>query len=198
MKRTRPARSLQMQWTRGGVFESVSHRPASITACNRRRCASSTQLRSRGRSRVEASLARIRSSGSRFRSHGLGTPTGPPPRSTRSPTPAAPDQLFAGASRSAGSIRSSRGSCCCTTGAAPSERPRSRGRSTFAVDRLTVDRAERGPHRQAVRPSIGAAVLTDKGIDLRRRVEGALATLPTNERPRGIAWGIRATRGWDD
>jgi DNA-binding MarR family transcriptional regulator len=40
--------------------------------------------------------------------------------------------------------------------------------------------------------------LTDKGIDLRRRVEGALVTLPTNERPRGIAWGIRATRGWDD
>jgi DNA-binding MarR family transcriptional regulator len=39
--------------------------------------------------------------------------------------------------------------------------------------------------------------LTRKGVDLRGRVEDALATLPTNERPRGVAWGIRAARSWD-
>ena len=40
------------------------------------------------------------------------------------------------------------------------------------------------------------ARLTRCGVDLRLRVELALAALPTTERPRGIAYGIRATT-WD-
>lgn len=39
--------------------------------------------------------------------------------------------------------------------------------------------------------------LTRKGVELRRRVERVLESLPTNERPRGVAYGIRATPSWD-
>jgi DNA-binding MarR family transcriptional regulator len=35
--------------------------------------------------------------------------------------------------------------------------------------------------------------LTGKGIALRKRVEHILATMPSNQRPRGVAYGIRAT-----
>jgi DNA-binding MarR family transcriptional regulator len=40
------------------------------------------------------------------------------------------------------------------------------------------------------------ARLTRRGVDLRTRVERELAAAPTNERPRGVAYGIRATT-WD-
>jgi len=40
------------------------------------------------------------------------------------------------------------------------------------------------------------ARLTSRGVDLRVRVERALAALPSSERPRGIAYGIRGTT-WD-
>ena len=40
------------------------------------------------------------------------------------------------------------------------------------------------------------ARLTQPGVDLRVQVEHALAAVPSNERPRGIAYGIRATT-WD-
>jgi DNA-binding MarR family transcriptional regulator len=42
------------------------------------------------------------------------------------------------------------------------------------------------------------ARLTTRGVVLRGRVERLLETMPTNERPRGVVWGIRGTRGWDD
>jgi DNA-binding MarR family transcriptional regulator len=37
-----------------------------------------------------------------------------------------------------------------------------------------------------------AGRLTERGVALRMRVERILATMPSNERPRGVAWGIRA------
>jgi DNA-binding MarR family transcriptional regulator len=42
------------------------------------------------------------------------------------------------------------------------------------------------------------ARLTSRGVALRGRVERLLETLATTERPRGAAYGIRATRCWDD
>jgi DNA-binding MarR family transcriptional regulator len=43
-----------------------------------------------------------------------------------------------------------------------------------------------------------AACLTRRGVELRRRVEGVLRTLPTTDRPRGVAWGIRQCPTWAD
>jgi len=42
-----------------------------------------------------------------------------------------------------------------------------------------------------------AGRLTQRGVDLRARVEDALANIPSNERRRGIAYGLRATPSWD-
>lgn len=42
-----------------------------------------------------------------------------------------------------------------------------------------------------------AGRLTGRGVDLRTRAERALANIPSNDRPRGVAWGIRATPSWD-
>jgi DNA-binding MarR family transcriptional regulator len=42
------------------------------------------------------------------------------------------------------------------------------------------------------------ARLTTRGVALRCRVEDALAELQSNERPRGVVWGIRGIRKWDD
>ena len=42
------------------------------------------------------------------------------------------------------------------------------------------------------------ARLTIRGVVLRGRVERLLQTMPTNERPRGVVWGIRGTPGWDE
>jgi DNA-binding MarR family transcriptional regulator len=41
------------------------------------------------------------------------------------------------------------------------------------------------------------ARLTKQGVVLRDRAERLLETMPTNERPRGVVWGIRASRGRD-
>ena len=40
--------------------------------------------------------------------------------------------------------------------------------------------------------------LTRRGVALRNRAELLVRTLPTNERPRGAAYGIRSTRGCED
>jgi DNA-binding MarR family transcriptional regulator len=42
------------------------------------------------------------------------------------------------------------------------------------------------------------ARLTTRGVTLRGRVERLLETMPTNERPRGVVWGARASPGWDE
>jgi DNA-binding MarR family transcriptional regulator len=42
------------------------------------------------------------------------------------------------------------------------------------------------------------ARLTTRGVALRCQVEAALAELRSNERPRGVAWGIRGIAKWDD
>ena len=41
------------------------------------------------------------------------------------------------------------------------------------------------------------ARLTRTGVDLRRRVERILEQLRSNERPRGVVWGIRGVSLWD-
>lgn len=41
------------------------------------------------------------------------------------------------------------------------------------------------------------ARLTRAGVVLRQQVEQVLETMPNNERPRGAAYGIRSTPGWD-
>jgi DNA-binding MarR family transcriptional regulator len=43
-----------------------------------------------------------------------------------------------------------------------------------------------------------AARLTRAGVELRRRVERVLRTLPTIDRPRGVAYGIRRAPTWED
>jgi DNA-binding MarR family transcriptional regulator len=42
------------------------------------------------------------------------------------------------------------------------------------------------------------ARLTSRGVALRGQVERLLETMPTNQRQRGVACGIRATPGWDE
>jgi len=42
------------------------------------------------------------------------------------------------------------------------------------------------------------AQLTTSGVALRCRVEAALAELQSNDRPRGVVWGIRGIAKWDD
>jgi DNA-binding MarR family transcriptional regulator len=39
--------------------------------------------------------------------------------------------------------------------------------------------------------------LTRRGVNMRVRVERALTELPSNERPAGVVYGIRATPSWD-
>ena len=42
------------------------------------------------------------------------------------------------------------------------------------------------------------ARLTRRGVALRNRAARLFETMQTNERPRGAAYGIRSTQGWDD
>ena len=146
-----------------------------------------------------------RSSGSRReRVTSSARASGPPARSsTRSPTPAEPDRRFAGGSRQRGidpklarlvllfygrsSLRVA--DVAWALGVSPSTASR------------WLDRAERdGPRRQAVRlASIGAApgrVSPTRASISATGSSGALDdACRTNERPRGVAWGIRAHAG---
>jgi DNA-binding MarR family transcriptional regulator len=40
--------------------------------------------------------------------------------------------------------------------------------------------------------------LTKRGTALRARVQVMVGRIPTNDRPAGVVYGIRRTRGWDD
>ena len=64
-----------------------------------------------------------------------------------------------------------------------------------------LDRAEREGLAEKVYGPVDrrgtSGRLTGKGVALRMCVERILATMPSNERPRGVAWGIRSTLSRD-
>ena len=189
---------------RGAVFESVSHRPASIT----RMQLVAAALLQPAAPLPQADLASRRASPVSARADldagvtSSARPAGPRRRSPRSPTPAAPDRLFVGVS-SEREIDPKLGSARVAV-LRPQQRPgrpTSRGRSAYRRRPRPagwIAPSGRASSTSSTWPSTGAA--PGRASPTRASIcatasSGALATLPTNERPRGIAWGIRADAG---
>jgi hypothetical protein len=72
----------------------------------------------------------------------------------------------------------------------------------LALNKRGLDRAERDGLVDKLYNLVDrrgtAARLTRSGVELRQKVERVLQTLPTIDRPRGVAYGIRQCPTWAD